>query len=74
MVEITEKGKYVLTRDYSARQGSCRGGILKKGTILTITQIDEMGKKVIGPELGDWNPNYMPVKKIKDARQDNIEL
>ena len=58
---VKEEGKYVLTEDYVIRTSSTVG-IIPKGTVLNITQIDEQYKKVIGDNLSDWCYWDLPVR------------
>lgn len=62
-MRITKKGKYELLEDFLTRN-SVSGGKLSAGKIITITQVDLPGHKVIGPSLTDWTPDEMPVQKI----------
>ena len=52
---IKKPGKYKLLSDFDSRGGV---SVLKlpKGTVIEITQIDEQGHRVIGPDLVDWTP------------------
>jgi len=62
-VVITKKGSYRLLQDYRIRSRiSVR--VLSRGSVIHITQIDRDGKKVTSPELIDWVPQDLPVKKL----------
>lgn len=61
---ITKKGKYRLIKDYRWSVGCCVGGILRAGSIINITNIDDLYHHVFSPELGDWNPWDLPVEEI----------
>ncbi len=60
---IKETGKYCLLKDFSTRTPFSTG-TLSKGTVIDITQIDDVYHKVIGPQLKDWRFWDMPVKKL----------
>ena len=62
-MKITEIGQYELLKDISVRN-SIAIAMLKKGSILNITQIDIRGHKVISKELMDWTDQCLPVRKI----------
>lgn len=62
---ITEKGKYKALQNFKIRN-SVKIGTMPKGTVFEITQVDNLGHKVIGPELFDWMPCDLPVKKVDE--------
>ena len=63
---IKKTGKYKLTKNWSNR--SSRSILnLQKGATIEITQIDERGCKVIGPDIGDWASWDLPVVEDKDV-------
>ena len=66
-MKITEIGKYRLTKDIVFRTNSISSAKMYRGSVITITQIDEQYHKVIGPELGDWHYWELPVEKIAEA-------
>ena len=62
---IKKTGKYELIKDFYTRDTiSC--SVLLKGSVVEITQVDDFGKKIIGPQLKDWERWDMPVKVIKN--------
>lgn len=61
---ITEPGMYELVDNLLVR-GTISTAVLKRGTIIEITQIDAAGHKVIGPALGDWHPWDLPVVPVR---------
>lgn len=60
---IDKLGQYKLLSDYVVRS-SYTIWTFPKNFILTITQIDNINRQVIGPELGDWVYWNLPVEKI----------
>jgi hypothetical protein len=62
-MKILTPGKYRLTADWSTR-GTTSIGQFRKGTIITITQVDDVHNKVIGPKLHDWTYNDLPVEPV----------
>ncbi len=61
---ITEKGKYKVLKDLKIRNTTSIG-TLTEGSIIEITQVDEMTNKVIGPMLWDWMYHDLPLEKIE---------
>jgi hypothetical protein len=62
-MKITEIGNYRLTKDIVLRGPNCVA-TFPEGAVLKITQIDKDYKKVIGPDLLDWQYYEMPVVRI----------
>jgi len=58
-MKITKCGTYKLTEDLPVRN-SIMVGVLAKGSIINITQIDEEYNKVSAVELLDWHYNDIP--------------
>jgi len=70
-VKVTQKGQYRLLEDIKTRN-LCAVGMLLKGTIISITAIDDIYHKVIGPEFFDWIYLELPVEKVsEEVRQDD---
>jgi len=69
-MKITKTGFYQLTEDLFIRNPTGCGS-LPTGTVIQITQIDNMYNKVIGPDLMDWMYNDLPVEEAIDARFNN---
>lgn len=62
---VKKPGRYKMTKKFYVRNTvSC--GTIPKGTIIEITQIDNLARKIIGPELMDWTRWDMPVIEIED--------
>ena len=61
---VMETGTYKLLKDFTFQPNSISIATLKKGTEITITQVDHDYHKVIGPEIGDWQCWVLPVEKI----------
>ena len=64
---IKKTGRYKLIKNWSSR-GPRSILNLQKGDTIEITQIDERGHKVIGPDLEDWAAWDLPVVEDKDGR------
>jgi len=62
---ITKPGKYRLNQDFSS-MGAGSITHIPKGSIIEITQIDIEGRKVIGPELLDWEYYNIPCEPINE--------
>lgn len=62
-MKVEKTGKYLVLKDFSTRSARCAGSI-SAGTVLEITQIDKMGKKVYCPNFKDWKPWDLPVRPI----------
>ena len=60
---ITQTGNYKLLKDMKTR-GTISIGDMPEGTIIEITQIDNGGHKVIGPQLMDWTYWDLPVEPV----------
>jgi len=60
---IKNMGIYRLLEDFNFRT-PISGGILGKGSLLHISQVDKIGRKVIGPELKDWTGWDLPVEEV----------
>ena len=62
---ITRTGRYQLLEDYYCRTSSSIG-MLSKGAVIHVTQIDQEYHKIIGPELEDWQYWDLPVKPCQE--------
>lgn len=58
-MKITKTGQYKITAPFTTR-GSRSVAQFKIGSIITISQIDADGRKVIGPDFLDWSPDEIP--------------
>lgn len=61
---IKQIGTYKLVKDLTLH-GTTSVGTLPEGCYITITQIDENYRKVLGPALRDWVYWDLPVVKIQ---------
>jgi len=61
---INKVGRYRLLKDFSVRTPFSTG-VLPKGEVINVTQIDDVYHKVIGPELKDWRHWDMPVESLE---------
>ena len=62
-MEVTEKGKYEVLKEFKTRN-AISITIIKKGEILNVSQIDDMGHRIMAGGLLDWICWDLPVKKI----------
>ncbi len=62
---VKEIGEYRLLKKYSVAT-SFSTGTLSEGSIIRVTQIDDIYHKVIGPELKDWRYWDLPVEPFKE--------
>lgn len=60
-MEVKKTGKYEFLEDYLNRGTNCVGTI-PKGSVVEITQVDELTHKVISPDFYDWHFWELPVK------------
>jgi hypothetical protein len=62
-MEIKEPGTYEVMLNFSLR-GKISIKQIPKGSIIAVTQVDELRHKIIGPEFPDWCYWELPVKKL----------
>lgn len=60
---VNKKGKYKVVKDIHVRTSHSTYTITA-GKIIYITQIDEIYKQVIGPEIEDWTYWELPIKYL----------
>ena len=64
-MQIVTPGQYRLTADFSTY--GARGQRFCRGKIITISNVDHVHERVIGPDLPDWVSNDMPVEPVTDV-------
>lgn len=57
---ITKQGYYRLIEDYIVRSPKSVG-VIPKGTMIEITQVDEIHHKVMSPQFKNWEYWDLPV-------------
>jgi hypothetical protein len=61
---INKTGRYEFLQEVRLRTSSISAATFPKGMQFTVTQIDDDGRQVIGPSLGDWQYWDLPVKPV----------
>ncbi len=65
-MKVEKIGRYRFTEQRTLRTNSISSATFPVGMEISITQIDEEFNKIIGPELGDWQYNDLPLEIIAE--------
>ena len=61
---ITETGTYEMLEDLKVRLNAYAVATVPKGTQFKVTQVNSTFRKFYAPELGDWQHQDFPAKKV----------
>ncbi len=62
---VDQTGTYRILEDFSMR-GANSISHNSQGSLLIVSQVDEVGKRVIGPGFPDWTSWNLPVEKVEE--------